>query len=251
MGKNARIRSSPAEQSLGAEPVKSLVVPVQATGDEVTCLLPASDTAHPRMVEQLTDLAKEAWLNLRARSEGEPGHFEFHVESPEPVTRIPPPALTRMSENLRRVAERVMAAEVASETAPMPHEYNDWNIEFKRVIMDTMMAPGTRQDENPGSDEAMEAKMPDAATKGPWSVDDIPTTYVDADSEELNFPKFQEDFDPALLLPYAGQWVAWSPDGRSILAHGVTMKALREDLADKGSDTGQCAVEYIDGRTQI
>jgi hypothetical protein len=54
-------------------------------------------------------------------------------------------------------------------------------------------------------------------------------------------------FDPALLLPYAGQWIAWSPDGSRIVAHADDIDTLYKLVAEAGEAPSQCAIESIDG----
>jgi hypothetical protein len=39
---------------------------------------------------------------------------------------------------------------------------------------------------------------------------------------------------PEDLLPYAGQWLAWSPDGTRILAHGKEIDAVEHELQAQG-----------------
>jgi hypothetical protein len=53
-------------------------------------------------------------------------------------------------------------------------------------------------------------------------------------------------FDPALLAPYSGQWVAWSPDSSRIVAHSVDIDALYKLVSDAGEDPIQCPIEGID-----
>ena len=36
--------------------------------------------------------------------------------------------------------------------------------------------------------------------------------------------------DPAALAKYAGQWVAWSPDGKIVLASAVTFEELEQKI---------------------
>lgn len=39
---------------------------------------------------------------------------------------------------------------------------------------------------------------------------------------------------PEDLLPYAGQWLAWAPDGTRILVHGTDLEAVERDLEARG-----------------
>jgi hypothetical protein len=54
-------------------------------------------------------------------------------------------------------------------------------------------------------------------------------------------------FDPALLIQYLGQWVAWSPDGSRVVAHAHDIRNLRELVAEAGEDPSLCAIEGIEG----
>jgi hypothetical protein len=45
---------------------------------------------------------------------------------------------------------------------------------------------------------------------------------------------------------YAGNFIAWSPDGTRILAYAFTMKAVEEKLIACGIDPSQEVGEYID-----
>jgi len=56
-----------------------------------------------------------------------------------------------------------------------------------------------------------------------------------------NRPKFP----PAQLLPYAGSWVAWKPDGTDILAHSDDPEALENLVRASGEDPVYCIVECI------
>jgi len=56
----------------------------------------------------------------------------------------------------------------------------------------------------------------------------------------------RSQFDPALLVPYIGQWIAWSPDGSRVVAHADDIDALYKLVADAGESPSQCAIECID-----
>ena len=53
-------------------------------------------------------------------------------------------------------------------------------------------------------------------------------------------------FDPALLAPYIGQWVAWSPDSSRIVAHADDIDKLYALVAEAGEDPRQCPIEGIE-----
>jgi hypothetical protein len=54
-------------------------------------------------------------------------------------------------------------------------------------------------------------------------------------------------FPPAELGRYRGQWVAFSPDGRRILAGAEALERLEEQLAALGEDPQQVVLEHIPG----
>lgn len=54
-------------------------------------------------------------------------------------------------------------------------------------------------------------------------------------------------FDPALLAPYVGQWIAWSPDSSRVVAHAKDVETLDERVAKAGEDPSRCPIEYLDG----
>ena len=47
------------------------------------------------------------------------------------------------------------------------------------------------------------------------------------------------------LTKYAGQWIAWRPDGSRIVAHAVDEAALEELILQAGEDPQRCIVEGI------
>jgi hypothetical protein len=49
------------------------------------------------------------------------------------------------------------------------------------------------------------------------------------------------------LANYRSQWVAFSPDGRRILAGAETIEHLEEQLAALGQDPQQVVLEHIPG----
>jgi hypothetical protein len=53
------------------------------------------------------------------------------------------------------------------------------------------------------------------------------------------------------LSRYAGQWVAWSPDGARIVADATNPEALDELIRDAGEDPERCVFEGIPGEDAI
>lgn len=51
---------------------------------------------------------------------------------------------------------------------------------------------------------------------------------------------------PELLLPYAGLFIAWSPDGTRVLASGESRSKVDEKLAAAGIHFSQVVHDYID-----
>lgn len=61
------------------------------------------------------------------------------------------------------------------------------------------------------------------------------------------FLKNREEFPEEELMKYAGQWIAWSPDGTAIIAHSPESdSAVHHTIVAKGYDPGQCCVSYVD-----
>jgi hypothetical protein len=54
-------------------------------------------------------------------------------------------------------------------------------------------------------------------------------------------------FPPAELAKYRGQWVAFSPDGRRIVAGAAGLGDLEEQLAARGEDPQQVVLEHLPG----
>jgi hypothetical protein len=50
---------------------------------------------------------------------------------------------------------------------------------------------------------------------------------------------------PDDLIPYAGQWVAWTPDGTQIVAHGDDMETTAHQIRAAGVDPSQYVWEAI------
>jgi hypothetical protein len=52
---------------------------------------------------------------------------------------------------------------------------------------------------------------------------------------------------PEDLVPYAGQWVAWTPDGTRIVAHGEDMLTVAAQMRAAGLDPSDVVWEAIPG----
>jgi hypothetical protein len=52
-------------------------------------------------------------------------------------------------------------------------------------------------------------------------------------------------FPVEALIPYAGHWIAWSPDGTKIVAHSQTPVDLDDRIRAAGEDPARCVVEGI------
>ena len=52
-------------------------------------------------------------------------------------------------------------------------------------------------------------------------------------------------FPPEELIQYAGQRVAWNPEGTKVLAHGYDVDAIIAELAARGIHFSQVVWEYI------
>lgn len=60
------------------------------------------------------------------------------------------------------------------------------------------------------------------------------------------FLKNREAFPPGELEKYAGQWIAWSPDGASIVAHSnESEEVVFEQLIAGGHDPACCCLSYV------
>ncbi len=56
----------------------------------------------------------------------------------------------------------------------------------------------------------------------------------------------RSQIDPELLAAYAGQWVAWSPDGSRIVAHADKLEDLDPLVIAAGEDPDLCTLEGIE-----
>ena len=50
---------------------------------------------------------------------------------------------------------------------------------------------------------------------------------------------------PADFDPYRGQFVAWSPDGKHIIAHAKDSDTLDRNLKELGVDTNLCVIQFV------
>ena len=57
----------------------------------------------------------------------------------------------------------------------------------------------------------------------------------------------RSQIDRAILTPYIGELIAWSPDGTRIVAHAKDDDALYRLLAEAGELPSLCLVEYVGG----
>ena len=64
----------------------------------------------------------------------------------------------------------------------------------------------------------------------------------------MDMQQFNENrrrFPPEQLVKYAGRYVAWSPDGASILASGDDEGRLDRLLAKQGHDTSEILITFV------
>lgn len=67
--------------------------------------------------------------------------------------------------------------------------------------------------------------------------------------DQSAFVEFEENrsrFPPEALIPFAGQHVAWSPDGRRILTSAGTPEELEHRLMELGIPEHQAVLGYVD-----
>ena len=53
------------------------------------------------------------------------------------------------------------------------------------------------------------------------------------------------------LARYAGQYVAWSPDGRQILAHAADPDLVEQQVVAAGLDPASVVVGYVDPPAEV
>ena len=53
------------------------------------------------------------------------------------------------------------------------------------------------------------------------------------------------------LVRYAGQYVAWSPDGREVLAYGADPDLVEKQLVAAGLDPAVVVVGYVDPPDEV
>lgn len=63
---------------------------------------------------------------------------------------------------------------------------------------------------------------------------------------ERIFFENQEKFPPEQLLPYAGQYIAWSWDGSRILDSAEEQEQLRQKLVAAGINPQRVVFQYVD-----
>jgi len=61
------------------------------------------------------------------------------------------------------------------------------------------------------------------------------------------FRSNRAQFSREELAQYRGQWVAFSADGRRILASGETLECLEQKLAAQGNDPQEVVLEGVPG----
>jgi hypothetical protein len=66
--------------------------------------------------------------------------------------------------------------------------------------------------------------------------------------EPADLASFHENrakFPPEQLLPFAGKYLAWNPEGTRILASGETMDEVEEKLLAVGIHPSQVVGDYV------
>lgn len=70
---------------------------------------------------------------------------------------------------------------------------------------------------------------------------DVPWVIIDHDVYNKNRSRYGHDE----LRPYAGEWLAWSLDGSTILAHHRDLTELDRQLHAAGIDPGRVVMECM------
>jgi len=73
----------------------------------------------------------------------------------------------------------------------------------------------------------------------------MPDEITHMDTRQLR--ENRSAFSTAELAKYRGQWVAFSPDGRRIVASAGTLADLEERLTNAGEDAQRLAFESVPG----
>ncbi len=78
-----------------------------------------------------------------------------------------------------------------------------------------------------------------------------PETMAECAARMGVFMKNRAAFPLDELMKFAGQWIAWSPDGTAVVASSAESENIVYDtLKAKGYDTSKCCVGYVpDGDT--
>jgi hypothetical protein len=63
------------------------------------------------------------------------------------------------------------------------------------------------------------------------------------------FMENQNHFPVEEFAKYIGKWIAWHPDGASIVASGEDPDAVYQLIEAAGLDPSQCVLDYIDGES--
>ena len=69
--------------------------------------------------------------------------------------------------------------------------------------------------------------------------------------KQRDFLANRTSFPLDALAQYAGQWIAWSPDGARIVAHATEPQALDDLIRAVGEDPEECLVEGIPGEDSV
>jgi hypothetical protein len=73
----------------------------------------------------------------------------------------------------------------------------------------------------------------------------MPTDQKSELEDRRKFLKSRAALPAEALAPYAGHWIAWSPDGAQIVAHSEIPEDLDDRIRAAGEDPERCVVEGI------